>query len=166
MERSEIPGITAWVRNWPGVYMVSSKGRAYSWKSGKCKELKLSFNMYTGHKTIFLTSSSSPDLNEKWYIHRLIYSTFLNVELKKGQWIKHLDGEVSNNALSNLELNEKHERKFSPILKYAVVEQGGKEIEFTGLIAIGRQYGLDIRTIKRALKTGEFLEVFQKKNLD
>ena len=157
--------VFSWIENFEGTYMVSSYGNIYSWSSGKKQLIKPSFNRANGHYSIILGTSG-----KRFYMSRLIYSTFKGIKLTPQDWIRHKDGDLSNNALSNLELTPCKTKNPKPLpgpddATYMAEDESGKKYYFNTLREIESAFGLPYKTVKKALETGEEIEIIPKKNL-
>lgn len=75
-------------------YQVSNQGRICSYKNNKRKILK-GWIQNTGYLTISLN-------NKKYSVHRLVAETFIHKEKGK-DYVNHIDGNKTNNNVSNLE---------------------------------------------------------------
>lgn len=83
-------------------YIAFSDGRVYS--KTRNKFIKAFPNKNTGYHQIMLVNHSTYKLH---YLHRVIYEAF-NGELEKGLKITHIDGDISNNNLSNLQIRKQN----------------------------------------------------------
>lgn len=86
---------TEWeiIPNTKNNYLVSRKGEVWSVRSGR--ELRLSNNK--GYKVVNLGRG------KQYKVHRLVLSTFDPVGNWESLQVNHIDGDKTNNALSNLE---------------------------------------------------------------
>ena len=58
------------------------------------------------HRTGSMVKLSKDDTAVDWYVHQLVYAAFNNEELGHGR-VRHMDGDIFNNALDNLRLDVK-----------------------------------------------------------
>lgn len=156
----------AWIPGFEGEYEVDSLGNIYSWKSGSRKPLKVSRSRASGHCSIIL-DRNKPRL----YISRIVWNAFKGETLNKKEWIFHINGNPSDNSLQNL---RKHVCKKLPTLlpppdpetaKYKGIGEDGKNYYFNNIAEMCSAFGVEHQTIKKALKTGEYISITPKKNL-
>jgi hypothetical protein len=165
-EKREKTPMRAWISGFEGEFQIDTLGNIYSWKSGEPKLIKPSPRA-NGHAIVCLTSKDR-DGECRQYVHRLVYETFKLHKLKRSEWIKHKDGDLSNNNITNLEIRKvgkDPEISGSNTIKYEVHEEGGIVRAFSSREDISKEYGLSSKKIIKGLKTGEWVEVLQKKNL-
>jgi len=154
--------IKTWVPSFEGIYQISSEGKIYSWKSGNPEEIRPSRNDPKRHMTVELSDGNS---RKKYYIHRLVWESFNLEKLTRKDWIHHKDKNLLNNSLSNLERKTNKKPKEPKLGKYAVLAEDGTRKEYSSLTDISKEYGLSPGEVKRAIRTGEWQTVIQKKNL-
>jgi len=91
------------IKSYEGLYLISSTGKVKSIKKGNHKDKKnlyLAHDIgYCDHRRVTLVKAT---IKKRFLVHRLVYSHFI-APLKKGLVINHLDGDPSNNVVSNLE---------------------------------------------------------------
>lgn len=92
------------IKNYEGKYKISNKGRVL--KLPRTKELKkgislTKFKLIKGSKDSYGYYQVRLD-NKTYLLHRLVAIAFLNNDENKPQ-VNHIDGNVANNNLSNLE---------------------------------------------------------------
>lgn len=84
-----------WIKEYEGMYSVSSDGRVFSYKSNKY--LKLQSNKH--YLKVMLTKNGE---QIQKLVHRLVAEAFIpNPENKKE--VNHIDGNKLNNSIDNLE---------------------------------------------------------------
>jgi len=157
--------ITSWIRNFEGDYQITSHGEIFSWKSGEPKLLKPTFIKKTGHSIVCLKNEKN---YLKTYLHRLVWSTFKAETIGPKDWIYHINGDRSDNRISNLSKKEvlsSEERAKVKRKTYKVIEDNGVEREMDNMEEIALYYGLTLSKVARALRKGKEIEVMQKKNL-
>lgn len=88
------------IKEYKGLYQVSNLGKVRSLYSGKFKLLKLQKgpNGYL-RVNLFLDKKQHCEL-----VHRLVYSTFKNVKSNRQYVVDHIDNDIFNNILDNLQL--------------------------------------------------------------
>jgi hypothetical protein len=155
----------AWVQNFEGLYMVSSLGNIYSWASGERIQIQPSYNKNNGHYSIILGQGG-----RRFYMSRLIYSTFKGIKLTSKDWIRHKDGDLSNNSLANLELKSCKTKNIEAPpgpenATYMAIDESGKHYYFNTLYEIESAFGVSYKKIRHSLETGDELEIIPKKNL-
>jgi len=156
--------IKTWCLNFEGEYEIDYYGNVYSWKSGKPKYLKSTLHK-NGYRTIELQSLDKTK-RKKIYIHRLVWESFKKEELKKTDWIYHIDGDKTNNRITNLEKKSILKvRKKEEEGTFKVIEENGVEREFKNKSDIMAEYGISYININKGIKTGDYIEVYEKKNL-
>lgn len=95
-------------------YLVSDLGNIKSIKSGRILKQELT---HLGYLKISLRNNKTP---KKYYVHRLVMSSFLKQEITKEFNVHHIDGDRANNKLLNLEIltvKENLRRKFGRDVK-------------------------------------------------
>jgi len=158
-----MPALKRWIDSYEGEFQADTDGNVYSWKSGEPKILKPTARK-GGHLLVYLNSSDGKRY-KRAYVHRVIYETFKLRKLKRSDWIIHKDGDLSNNKITNLELKNTDKSSAAKEIKYEVIEEGGETRRYTNRTDISREYGISPSKIKKGLRTGEWIEVIQKKNL-
>jgi hypothetical protein len=108
------------IKNYEGLYQVSSFGNIKNIRTARILRLGLSSN---GYYTVTLCNKS---INKTFYVHRLIAETFLPNSLNKST-INHIDGNKINNDLSNLE--------------WATQAENNRHAFKTGLSNVGEEHG-------------------------
>lgn len=78
-------------------YSITSNGKVYSYKSGHRQQLK--FSHKNGYRVVGLTVHGK---TEDHYVHRLVATTFIK-NPESYSTVNHIDGDKSNNDVSNLE---------------------------------------------------------------
>jgi hypothetical protein len=86
------------VAGWAGLYEVSDLGRVRSWHTGSPRVMKSSPSPRYGHRRLTLERGT---VKQKYFVHRLVLETFRGL-CPAGKQCAHLDGDASNNRLSNL----------------------------------------------------------------
>lgn len=86
------------IEGYNGVYLISNDGIVYSKHSGKLVPLK----MWLNHKGYFRISLSEKNKNKHHRVHRLVAIYFIDNPFNLPE-VNHLDGNKSNNKVSNLE---------------------------------------------------------------
>lgn len=94
----EIKEEWVWIPGYKGHYKVSSFGKVLSLKYGKERLLKTRTEP-KGSLTVTLSTNS--DGGTTTSVHHLVWLTYVG-PLKKGANIDHIDGDKTNNKLSNL----------------------------------------------------------------
>lgn len=84
------------VPGWEGRYEVSNLGRILSLRAGTRKVLRPQRGTPYGHRKVLLGAT-----RDKVWIHRLVLQVFVG-EPPPGHIARHLDGDPTNNAVSNL----------------------------------------------------------------
>lgn len=97
------------IAGWEGLYQVSSEGRVYSTRSGRCLKPATKDN---GYQFFGLYRRQNAT---RAYVHRLVAAAFLPNPCGKSE-VNHKDGDKTNNALNNLEWvtpseNQRHSRR-------------------------------------------------------
>ena len=87
-------------------YYVDQNGIIYSKKYGKTRIIKQQ-NHYKGYKIVTLTNKES---KKTLKVHRLVALAYLPNPLHKDQ-VNHIDGNKTNNVLSNLEWSTQSENQ-------------------------------------------------------
>tara|TARA_R110002012_G_C11472772_1_gene594153 strand:+ start:308 stop:805 length:498 start_codon:yes stop_codon:yes gene_type:complete len=156
-----ISDIEQWlpINNFPD-YQVSDLGRVKSFKHQKPKILSiLPFGRYHG---LYLSRDGRKYIK---YIHQLVAQAFLGPQLNLD--VRHLDGDRSNNCLTNLAYGTRQEN-MEDALKHGTTARGerlpqskltdSKVIELRKLRAEGvtvpklsEMFGINLRTVYRAL---------------
>ena len=103
-------------------YSITEEGQVFSHKYSKPKKLKpqRASQSKKGYYQVRLYDNSG-ELGKLQYVHRLVYQTFIG-EIPEGLEIDHIDGNPSNNNLSNLQLlsrrgnTDKYNRKKHKVL--------------------------------------------------
>lgn len=90
----------AWIDGYEGLYSISSKGNIYSWHSGHSILLKPT--NHNGKEPYYYVSLCKNGKVKKQLVHRLVAMTFIPNPDKKLQ-VNHIDGNVHNNHINNLE---------------------------------------------------------------
>ena len=144
-------------------YQVSTLGRIKSFKHKKPKILSIvCFGRYWG---LYLFKDGRKYLR---YIHQLVAQTFIGPQLSFD--VRHLDGDISNNCLTNLAYGTRKEN-MADALAHGTTARGeklphskltdSKVIELRKLRTEGitvpklsQMFGISLRTVYRAL-TGE-----------
>ena len=88
------------IKGYNGEYIITSKGKVFSIKNGKFKELKQS--EHNGKQPYHYVSLSNKGKKKNWFVHRLVALHFLDNPNNLPQ-VNHKDGDVHNNDVSNLE---------------------------------------------------------------
>lgn len=78
-------------------YAIDPDGEVFSFRADKY--LKARRNKYTGYKAVSLTQNG---VARSFAVHRLVALHFL-AGYKKGLTVNHIDGDKTNNSVSNLE---------------------------------------------------------------
>lgn len=89
------------IKGYEGVYQVSNLGNVRSLnyrRTGNIKNLELDTHSQ-GYKIVYLHSNGK---REKFRVHRLVALAFIKNKLGK-KYVNHIDGNKSNNSVSNLE---------------------------------------------------------------
>lgn len=94
-------------------WLINEKGEVYSLNS---KSILKNQKSGTGYQQLIYHAKSNENgkIRKKHYIHRLVAEVFIG-EIPKGMVVNHIDGDKSNNHVSNLEIvtsydNNKHAR--------------------------------------------------------
>lgn len=93
-------------------YEVSNYGRVRSLKFGKIKMLK-GRKRKKGYLHVILCNDEK---KSGFYIHRLVYETFVG-EIPEGMQIDHRDGNTQNNRLDNLRCVTPKENVYNPVTR-------------------------------------------------
>lgn len=86
------------VKGWEGKYEVSNRGNVKRVKDGKM--LTRHINSRTGYESVSLYDKSTQTTTMK-YVHRLVAEAFIP-NPKNLEQVDHIDGNKSNNKLSNI----------------------------------------------------------------
>ena len=167
MDKSKI-GLKSWIPGYLGMYIITSTGRVLSWKSGEEREIFPSIQSKNGHKIISLFDNETK-IKNKFYVHRLVWAVFKRDELDPVVWIIHKDGDISNNNITNLSKKivnvDPNSLSEDDNFKYTSIEDNGAVYNFKTKKDIAFAYGMTYRLINQALKTGEEIEVIERKDL-
>ena len=123
-------------------YLCDSEGNIFSLKTNKY--LKAGINS-AGYRVVTITHNKK---KKQYRVHRFIMESFLQRNIKEDYIINHIDGDKSNNTLSNLEeithsANTKH--------AFALGLMGGRKGEDNGMSFLLDE---DVRNIIRYLMLG------------
>jgi hypothetical protein len=155
------------IKGYEGIYQISNLGRVKSlariYKRGisdsYCQSEKIMAikDNGKGYKLIILKTNN---IQKNYYIHRLVAAAFID-EIPYKMEVNHLDGNKSNNKLSNLEIltrsdNQKHSYSVLGRKKGAFkgMNAGGKNGNASALCII--DYGLIFETI---IEAANFLNI-------
>jgi hypothetical protein len=129
-------------------YQVSNYGRvksfAYNKKDGKI----LIGTEINGFK---LVQISSPKFSKKVYVHKLVAQLWIPKPSEKHTFVTHLDGNLKNNHVSNLEW---HTRKTLIKKHREITAQKMKDPNYTKVIKNSKLEESDIRLLKSMLHRG------------
>ena len=85
-------------------YEITNTGTVYSYKGPEKKQRELKHQKATQSKKKYhQVRLWNNGVGKLYYVHRLVWETFVG-EIPKNQQIDHIDGDTSNNNLSNLQL--------------------------------------------------------------
>jgi len=85
------------VDGYRGMYRINSIGQVFSLKRAKILSTHKNTNGYT------YTSLAKNGINKPFSVHRLVAAAFLVNDNPLKIWVNHIDGDKTNNKLSNLE---------------------------------------------------------------
>lgn len=88
------------IHGYNGLYQISSNGRIRSYYFGKCKYLKL-LKSTNGYLRINLFKDK---ISKGYLIHQLLFYTFKNIKSNRILVVDHIDNNIFNNKLDNLQL--------------------------------------------------------------
>ena len=106
------------VRGYDGLYEVSDYGCVRSLRSGKILKIQLK----RGYTYTSLTNQKTKHFS----IHRLVWEAF-NCTIPEGMQIDHIDGDKTNNKLSNLRVVTPKENSNNPVTLERVKESNRKK---------------------------------------
>lgn len=90
------------VVNWEGLYYISSYGRIVRSKTKTCPtKLMKPYSQINRKKTYYSIKLQTSNKRESWLIHRLVAIAFLS-NPENLQCVDHIDGDSTNNNVSNL----------------------------------------------------------------
>lgn len=99
-------------------YQVSNLGNVQSFKASKQGKRLKQKRTNTGYLEVTLYSGNKP---QKYLVHRLVLNAFRFVPLKGKHKIKHIDGNPSNNQLSNLSFGDSTQSSVDNALADAIL---------------------------------------------
>lgn len=89
-----------WIKNYEGLYSVTEDGHIYRYVYNRAIEVAQRKNSNNGY--LLITLHKGGGVRTDACVHRVVAETFIpNPENKK--YVNHIDGNKTNNALSNLE---------------------------------------------------------------
>ncbi len=146
------------IEGYQDYYIATSDGDIYSTKWKKPKKLKpqKASQSAKGYYQVRLFSKQYKK-GKLQYIHRLIYETFIG-DIPEGHEIDHIDGDTTNNEISNLQIIKPRDNK----LKY----YKGKDIhwrehrdefikkyeELGTMEKVANHYGIHLNAVHRVIK--------------
>jgi len=162
-----------WIRRFEGIYKITSDGKVYSYRYSPPKLLSAHITKKGASVQLWKQVEVSPGVKqpykEKIFVHRLLWETFRGERLSKYDQIIHIDGNRLNNRITNLRKANKTESKLlngRDLTNIKVIETiTGNERVFDNLQEIAMFYGVNQKTLRKALKTGEEIEIVEKTEL-
>lgn len=144
--------------SWNTDYGASSEGDIYSRKSGEWKKLNPQMDS-TGYLQVRIYDETGGKL---MFVHRLVASIYLS-NPKGYKEVNHIDGDKTNNSVSNLEWCSRRDnimhahntglvKTRTPVV--AINVHNGRKFTFSGQHEAARQMGLNQGNINHALKRG------------
>lgn len=140
-------------------YTITEEGEVYSTKWNKPRKLKpqRATQSKKGYYQIRLYDNSG-ELGRLNYIHRLVWQTFRG-EIPKGMEIDHMNGDTTDNKLSNLQLLSKrnnklkHQRETQDYLLRERREELCKDYDILGSFkAVAKKWKVSITAINRVVR--------------
>ncbi len=140
-EWKEIPGTD-------GRYLISNYGRIKSFAIYKTHGKILNCSLVNGFKIVQIFTKS---FSRKFYVHKLVAENWLSKPSDKHVFVTHLDGNLKNNHVSNLEwhtkesLMEKHRE---------MISQNPSLLKRTRAQKVGKLKESDVMLLKSMLERG------------
>jgi len=146
------------IEGYQDYYIATSNGDIYSTKWKRAKKLKpqKASQSIKGYYQVRLFSKEYKK-GKLQYIHRLIYETFIG-EIPDGHEIDHIDGDTTNNEISNLQTIKPRDNK----LKYykgrdihwrQYRDEFIKKYEELGTMEkVAKHYGIHLNAVHRVIK--------------
>lgn len=134
------------IKEFPG-YEVSDLGRVRSSMMGTSRILKPTGER--GRTAVFLYSDGKPHGTTK-QIARLVLEAFTEEKGTKAMVTEHLDGDIENNALSNIRWVSRRDTREARA-KRKKVKCVETKAEFESLAGASRELGIDVSNINNAL---------------
>lgn len=140
-------------------YSITEQGDVYSLKWGKKRKLKpqRASQSRKGYYQVRLYDDSGK-LGKLQYIHRLVWENFFG-EIPEGLEVDHIDGNPSNNSLSNLQLlsrrdnNQKYNRENQDTLLRDNRDELIKDYETLGTFEkVAKKWGVSLTAVFRVIR--------------
>jgi len=162
--------ISSWIKGYEGQFRIYTNGDVYSLKKyNEDPKGRLLINyIFNNRKRVNLLSDKKVKI---FYIDRLVYETFNNAILDKKDEIIHLDNNLLNNNLRNLELKKfkKQRKKTKKEPKYTLhILENDKtvsKLHYNKLLDISNDIHIATRTLSKLFKSGDTIEIPNMKNL-
>ena len=141
-------------------YTINENGEVFSHKYNKPRKLKpqRATQSKKGYYQVRLYDDSG-ELGKLQYVHRLVYQTFVG-EIPHGKEIDHVDGDPTNNNLTNIQLltrrgnTDKYNRKIQggSILRDKRDELIQDYIELGSFKKVAKKWGVSITAVNRVIR--------------
>jgi uncharacterized protein YnzC (UPF0291/DUF896 family) len=156
--------ITAWIAGLEGQYSLNTNGEVYNHLFNPPRLIAHSkVNRPNTNYILVQLYDRNLKLRKRYILSRLIWETFRFEKLNRTDTVGFIDNDYTNCKLSNLKV---YKREVPNYEKYKVIDETGNNISFKRINEICYIYGLTVKQIKQAIKSGDWVSVIQKKNLE
>ena len=163
---------SGWIPEYEGLYKITSDGfiYTYKWEEPRLVAFAIEDNGATCQLSRKIETANGVEIDRtKFFVDRLVWYTFTGEKLPKNIHLIHKDGNILNNNIKNLRRatnQENNDLNGKNRVNIKVIETiTGNERMFHNITALKMFYDIDEKTIRRALRTGEEIEILPKAEL-